>query len=59
MLFAEFRTEPDKHKLRTPSGRIELVSRQARELGLPELPVYEPPRESRRDPRRPPATRRC
>jgi anaerobic selenocysteine-containing dehydrogenase len=33
----------------TPSGRIELVSQQARELGLPELPVYEPPRESRRD----------
>ena len=31
----------------TPSGKIELVSQRARELGLPELPVYEaPPRSS-------------
>jgi biotin/methionine sulfoxide reductase len=26
VLFAEFRADPDKHKLRTPSGRIELYS---------------------------------
>src|SRR5438270_247421 len=26
VLFAEFRADPEKHKLRTPSGRIELYS---------------------------------
>jgi anaerobic selenocysteine-containing dehydrogenase len=31
----------------TPSGRVELVSRRAAELGLPALPVYEPIAESR------------
>lgn len=31
----------------TPSGRVELVSRRATELGLPALPVYEPTAESR------------
>jgi anaerobic selenocysteine-containing dehydrogenase len=30
----------------TPSGKVELVSARAAELGLPELPVYEPVRES-------------
>src|SRR5213076_2584958 len=30
----------------TPSGKIELVSQRARELGLPELPVYEAPPRS-------------
>jgi biotin/methionine sulfoxide reductase len=28
VLFAEFRADPDKHKLRTPSGRIELYSEE-------------------------------
>jgi anaerobic selenocysteine-containing dehydrogenase len=32
----------------TPSGRVELVSEAAVELGLPALPVYEPARESHR-----------
>jgi anaerobic selenocysteine-containing dehydrogenase len=31
----------------TPSGRVEFMSATAVELGLPALPVYEPPRENR------------
>jgi anaerobic selenocysteine-containing dehydrogenase len=30
----------------TASQKVEFVSTQARELGLPELPIYEPPREN-------------
>ena len=33
-------------KFRTPSGKIELVSARAAELGLPTLPVHEPPAAS-------------
>jgi anaerobic selenocysteine-containing dehydrogenase len=32
----------------TPSGRVEFVSRRAAEIGLPELPVYEPVEEDAR-----------
>ncbi len=36
---------PDR-RFATPSGKVEFVSEKARGLGLPALPVYEPPREN-------------
>ena len=43
---------PD-HRYATPSGKIEFRSERAQALGLPALPVYEPPAEdARRDPAR-------
>jgi anaerobic selenocysteine-containing dehydrogenase len=36
---------PD-HRYHTPSGKVELYSERAASLGLPPLPVYEPPAET-------------
>ena len=40
MLFGEFRTDPDKHKLRTPSGRIELYSEEIAGFGYQDCPPH-------------------
>jgi anaerobic dimethyl sulfoxide reductase subunit A len=37
---AAFRKDPAAHPLRTPSGLIEIALPQAKDHGLPELPVY-------------------
>ena len=40
VLFAEFRTEPNEHKLRTPSGRIELYSDEIAGFGYDDCPPH-------------------
>ena len=40
VLFAEFRSDPDKHKLRTPSGRIELYSEEIAGFGYQDCPPH-------------------
>ncbi len=39
VLFADFRADPDKHKLKTPSGKIELYLGEDRGLRLRRLPA--------------------
>ncbi|MFE1319720.1 molybdopterin-dependent oxidoreductase [Kitasatospora phosalacinea] len=39
-LFAEFRADPERHPLATPSGRIELHSPAIAALGLPDCPGH-------------------
>jgi biotin/methionine sulfoxide reductase len=39
-LFAEFRTDPETHKLRTPSGRIELYSDELAGFGYDDCPPH-------------------
>ncbi|WP_370357313.1 molybdopterin-dependent oxidoreductase [Catenulispora sp. MAP12-49] len=39
-LFEDFRADPDTHRLRTPSGRIEIVSEKVRGFGYPDCPGY-------------------
>ncbi len=48
---AEFRADPAAHPLRTPSGRIEIASRQAQPHGLPDIPSFVPvvPEPAERD----------
>jgi len=40
VLFDEFRADPDKHKLRTPSGRIELYSEKIAGFGYDDCPPH-------------------
>jgi biotin/methionine sulfoxide reductase len=40
VLFSDFRTDPDKHKLRTPSGRIELYSEKIAGFGYDDCPPH-------------------
>jgi biotin/methionine sulfoxide reductase len=40
VLFGEFRTDPEKHKLRTPSGRIELYSEKIAGFGYDDCPPH-------------------
>ena len=40
VLFADFRADPDKHKLRTPSGRIELYSEKIAGFGYDDCPPH-------------------
>ena len=37
---ADFRTDPAAHPLGTPSGRIEILCPEAKDHGLPDLPIY-------------------
>ncbi|BAJ26523.1 MULTISPECIES: molybdopterin-dependent oxidoreductase [Kitasatospora] len=53
-LFAEFRADPDRHPLATPSGRIELHSPAIAALDLPDCPGH----PAWLDPRPDPATAR-
>ncbi|ACU71682.1 molybdopterin oxidoreductase [Catenulispora acidiphila DSM 44928] len=39
-LFEDFRADPDAHRLRTPSGRIEIVSETVRGFGYPDCPGH-------------------
>lgn len=39
-LFEDFRADPDARRLRTPSGRIEIVSETVRGFGYPECPGH-------------------
>jgi biotin/methionine sulfoxide reductase len=47
VLLAAFRDDPQRHPLKTPSGRIEVTSRRVKEFGYAECPGYavwhEPP----------------
>lgn len=48
VLFGDFRADPDGHPLRTPSGRIEIVSETIRGFGYddcPAHPAWLPPQE--------------
>ena len=40
VLFGDFRADPDKHKLRTPSGRIELYSEKIAGFGYDDCPPH-------------------
>ena len=40
VLFGDFRTDPDKHKLRTPSGKIELYSEKIAGFGYDDCPPH-------------------
>jgi biotin/methionine sulfoxide reductase len=40
VLFEDFRADPDKHRLRTPSGRIELYSELIAGFGYDDCPPY-------------------
>ena len=40
VLFAEFRADPEKHRLRTPSGRIELYSDEIAGFGYDDCPPH-------------------
>ena len=40
MLFGDFRADPEKHKLRTPSGRIELYSEKIAGFGYDDCPPH-------------------
>ena len=40
MIFGEFRADPEKHKLRTPSGRIELYSEKIAGFGYDDCPPH-------------------
>jgi biotin/methionine sulfoxide reductase len=40
VLFGDFRADPDKHKLRTPSGRIELYSDRIAGFGYDDCPPH-------------------
>ncbi|AMN39355.1 molybdopterin guanine dinucleotide-containing S/N-oxide reductase [Rhodoplanes sp. Z2-YC6860] len=40
VLFADFRADPDKHKLKTPSGRIELYSEKIAGFGYEDCPPH-------------------
>ena len=40
VLFGEFRADPDKHKLRTPSGKIELYSEKIAGFGYDDCPPH-------------------
>jgi biotin/methionine sulfoxide reductase len=40
VLFTEFRADPDKHRLRTPSGRIELYSDEIGGFGYDDCPPH-------------------
>ena len=39
-MFGDFRADPDKHKLRTPSGRIELYSEKIAGFGYDDCPPH-------------------
>lgn len=48
VLFADFRADPEKHRLQTPSGRIEIFSQRIEDFGYedcPPHPAWLPPRE--------------
>ena len=48
VLFEEFRADPDKHPLKTPSGKIEIASDEIAKLGyddFPPHPAWMPPAE--------------
>jgi biotin/methionine sulfoxide reductase len=48
VLFSEFRTDPDRHPLKTPSGKIELYSERVAGFGYEDCPPHAswlPPRE--------------
>jgi biotin/methionine sulfoxide reductase len=40
VIFGDFRVDPDKHKLRTPSGRIELYSEKIAGFGYDDCPPH-------------------
>jgi biotin/methionine sulfoxide reductase len=40
VIFGDFRADPDKHKLRTPSGRIELYSEKIAGFGYDDCPPH-------------------
>jgi biotin/methionine sulfoxide reductase len=40
VLFADFRADPEQHKLRTPSGRIELYSKEIAGFGYDDCPPH-------------------
>ena len=40
VLFGDFRADPDKHKLRTPSGKIELYSEKIAAFGYEDCPPH-------------------
>jgi biotin/methionine sulfoxide reductase len=40
VLFADFRADPEKHRLRTPSGRIELYSERIATFGYDDCPPH-------------------
>ena len=40
VLFGDFRTDPEKHKLRTPSGKIELYSEKIAGFGYDDCPPH-------------------
>lgn len=40
VLFADFRADPDKHKLKTPSGKIELYSEKIAGFGYDDCPPH-------------------
>jgi biotin/methionine sulfoxide reductase len=40
VLFADFRADPDRHKLKTPSGRIELYSEKIAGFGYDDCPPH-------------------
>jgi biotin/methionine sulfoxide reductase len=40
VLFEEFRADPEKHPLKTPSGKIEIVSEQIAKLGYEDFPPH-------------------
>ena len=40
VMFADFRADPEKHKLRTPSGRIELYSEKIAGFGYDDCPPH-------------------
>ena len=40
MIFGDFRADPDQHKLRTPSGRIELYSEKIAGFGYDDCPPH-------------------
>lgn len=48
IMFKDFRNDPDKHPLKTPSGRIEIASEQIKIFGLgdfPGIPYWQEPKE--------------
>lgn len=48
VLFADFRADPEKHRLQTPSGRIEIFSQRIESFGYedcPPHPAWLPPKE--------------
>lgn len=40
IIFGDFRSDPDKHKLRTPSGKIELYSEKIADFGYDDCPPH-------------------